>query len=115
MNTAEFIFYMLGIISVLEAVLCGFSQFEDKYNLHIYYDIFGFSLFIYTVLWSSIGVLFSDFMIHFIAILFLELAIPIGNYFLNYQEKLPIYITRKIVVLLLILWVMSKAVFQFLN
>lgn len=116
MTLGLFLFYMCGIFTFGECILSGLRQFDDKYNLHIVDELFGFSLYILTLLWSIGGIfLGGDYLVQFSIILCLELAYPIYKLLSDYEETVSIHLLRKLTVILICLWIMTDAFYTYNN
>jgi len=113
MILAHFIFYTLGIFTVLECVLGGIRQFEDKWNMHVVYEIFSFTLLMITVAWCVVGLVIGDFIMQFIVILTLELAFPLYKAYYNYDENTLVFLMRKVITLVIAIWIMSESIFTY--
>ena len=113
MTIPFFIFYLLGLFPIADCVLGSLRQLEDRYNTHVFHEIFGFSLFLVTVTWGVIGLFIGDYLPQFIIMLILEIAFPLYKTITEYKEKPFIYILRKLIVLIIVLWVMSNAVYHY--
>lgn len=104
---------MVGIFTIAECILGGIRQFEDKWNVHVIYEIFAFTLLMITVSWCVIGLIIGDFMMQFIVILALELAFPLYKAYYKYDENIPIFLMRKIITLVITLWIMAESIFSY--
>lgn len=112
--TAPFlIFYLLGLFPLADCILGSIRQFEDKYDVHVFHDIFGFSLFLVTITWGVIGLFIGDYLPHFIIMLILEIAFPLYKLSTGYEEGSHVYILRKLIVLIIVLWMMSDAIYHY--
>lgn len=104
---------MLGIFTITECVLGGLKQFEDRWNMHVFYEIFSFSLLLATVSWGVIGLIIGDYVTRFLMILALELVFPLYKAYYGYKEKTAIFLMRKIITLFITLWIIGDSIFTF--
>ena len=113
MILAHFIFYMFGLIPIADAILGSLRQIEDKWNMHVFHEIFGFSLFLMTISWISIGMFFGHYMLQFLVLLTLQFVIPAIGFFAGYREVPIVYIIRKGIALLVICWIMIDSIYNY--
>lgn len=104
---------MFGIIAVVDAVLGGMRQLEDRWNVHVFHEIFGFSLFLVTISWISIGMFFGHYLPQYLVLLALEFVIPAIAFISKYIEPPAVYLIRKCIALLIVCWIMADAIFNF--
>jgi hypothetical protein len=113
MTLSHFIFYMVGFFTLIECVLGSLRQFEDRLNVHAFYEIFAFTLLLITVAWCVVGIVIGDHISQFSTVLTLELAFPLYKLYYNYEEKVLFYITRKLITMIIVLWLMGEAIFNY--
>jgi apolipoprotein N-acyltransferase len=104
---------MFGIIPIVDAILGGMRQLEDRWNMHVMHEIFGFSLFLITISWISVGMFFGHYLPQFLVLLALQFVIPAIGFISGYEEDFKVYLVRKGIALIVVCWIMTDAVYNF--
>lgn len=104
---------MFGIIPILDAILGGMRQLEDRWNMHVFHEIFGFSLFLITIAWISVGMFFGHYFPQYLSLLALEFIIPAIGFISKYKEPPIVYLIRKCIALVVVAWIMADSIYNY--